>query len=60
MRISNEINIVSWDMATFQIPISALIQTTYCSVLKFIITLVNDECVKTQFYTHMGDEEKLL
>ena len=44
---------VSQKKATIQIQISAVIQTTYCSVLKFIIGL-NDECVKnTQFYTHV-------
>ena len=50
---------VSPKKATIQIQISALIQTTYCSALKFIITFERRMHKNTQF-VHMGREEKLL
>ena len=50
---------VSQKKATIQIQISALIQTTYCSALKFI-NAFEHECTKTHNFIHMGHEQKLV
>ena len=51
--------VVSLKKATIQIQISALIQTTYCISLKFIIAFER-RMRKKHSCIHMGDEEKLL
>ena len=52
---------VSPKRLSFQFQISALIQTTYCSSLKFIIAFERRIYVRTCIVLiHMGDEKKLL